>query len=54
MRNLSTSEWLGAGLALAMTLGTVGYMALKQGELAQATAQARADRIDDLDLARPE
>jgi hypothetical protein len=50
MRTLSATEWLGAGLALVMTLGTVGYMAFKQNELAEATAKAKADRVNDLGL----
>lgn len=50
MRALSATEWIGAGLALVLTTGTLGCMAMKQGELADATAKAKADRADYLDL----
>lgn len=50
MPSLTREQLIGAGLALAMTLGTVGYMVIKGGELAEATAKAKADRASSLDL----
>jgi hypothetical protein len=51
MKTPSGTQLAGAGLALAMTLATVGYMAFKQNELADAAKQGRENRLNNLDLA---
>lgn len=50
MRNFSAAEWVAAGLALTLTLGSVGYMVVKQGELTEAAKQGKENRLKNLDL----
>jgi hypothetical protein len=50
MRSLTGAEWVATGLALALTLGTLGVMVAQQGELSEAAKQGRENRLKTFDL----
>jgi Ca-activated chloride channel homolog len=54
MRTLTREQWIGAGLALALTTGTLGCMVAKQGDLKQAVKQGKAERLTSADIPAPQ
>lgn len=50
MASLTREQWIGAGLALVLTLGGVGSMVVMQGDLSAAAKKGKEERRKALDL----
>jgi hypothetical protein len=49
MRNLSKEQWMAAGLAVALTVGGLGYMVKMQGDLSKSAKEGKARRTADIE-----
>lgn len=45
MKNLTSSQWIGAGIALALTVASLGAMLSFKSKLEKSAAEGKARRV---------